>query len=301
MKKRHTGTYLARKIFTILEDFDLLAKVCRISNTVYAPLLTLEQLRSVIGDNASNMDALVDHLYNLLLDYNPQFEGIKNRLRCFAHILNLVMLVSVLCYLRRFEIAYLYVQAFLHVFCKSVKSAKLADLANEEELDDIKTIVEDNEDEDSWESDKQCEESDKESDDNDNEDLDAAAEADPSTDTASLPRMTSTERQEGCCMLSKASTLAYFVQNSPTRRAQLHDACIEAGVADLTLIRPIKIRWNTHANCLLRTLELRRPVHNLCGNPQYERFLFSRTEWMIMEQIQKPSDVRFIVMLTIMY
>src|ERR1700761_3627928 len=278
----------------ILEDFDLLAKVCRISNTVYAPLLTLEQLRSVIGDNASNMDALVDHLYNLLLDYNPQFEGIKNRLRCFAHILNLVMLVSVLCYLRRFEIAYLYVQAFLRVFRKSVKSAKLADLANEEELDDIETIVEDDGDnEDGWESDKQCKESD--------EELDAAADADPATDTAALPRMTLTERQEGCCMLSKASMLAYFVQNAPTRRAQLHDACIKAGVADLTLIRPIKIRWNTHANCLLCTLELHCPVHNLCGNPEYKRFLFSCTEWMIMEQIQKPSDVRFIVMLTIMY
>src|SRR6201996_4905885 len=286
----------------ILEDFDLLAKVCRISNTVYAPLLTLEQLRSVIGDNASNMDALVDHLYNLLLNYYPQFEGIKNRLCCFAHILNLVMLISVLCYLRCFEISYLYVQAFLCVFRKSVKSAKLADLANEEEPDDIQMIVEDNrDDEDGWESDKQCEESDEEFDDNNNEDLDAAADADPATDTAALPRMTLTERQEGCRMLSKASTLAYSVQNSPTWRAQLHNACIEAGVADLTLIQPIKIRWNTHANCLLCTLELRRPVHNLCGNPEYKRFLFSRTEWSIMEQVQKPSDVRFIVTLMIMY
>src|ERR1700761_6149295 len=63
----------------------------------------------------------------------------------------------------------------------------------------------------------------------------------------------------------------------------------------------------THQNSMEYSCELPfthtgapSPCHNLCGNPQYERFLFSCTEWMIMEQIQKPSDVRFIVMLTIM-
>src|ERR1700761_7474951 len=96
LKGRHTGAYLARKIFKILEDYDLLAKVCYLNNTRYALSLTPKQLHSVIGDNASNMDTLVDHLYTLLLVHNPWFEGTKNRLRCFAHVLNLVMLVSTL-------------------------------------------------------------------------------------------------------------------------------------------------------------------------------------------------------------
>lgn len=174
-----------------------------------------------------------------------------------------------------------------------MKSRKLADLTDEEELEEIEAIDE-QDDEDGLESDEQEGPEDELENDTDNEELDAAADADPDTDTAALPQMTSTERQEGCRMLSKASTLAYFVQNSPTRRAQLHEACAETGVPDLALIRPIKIRWNTHANCLLRTLELRRPVHNLCGNPEYERFLFSRTEWTIMEQLQKTSEVRLI-------
>jgi len=178
-----------------------------------------------------------------------------------------------------------------------VKSKKLADLVNEVELEEIETL--DEGDEDDWESDDEPE--DELEGNNDNEELDADAEADPETDTAALPQMTSIERQEGCRMLSKASTLASFVQNSPTRRAQLHEACTEAGVPDLNLIRPIMIRWNTHANCLLRTLELRRPIHNLCGNPEYERFLFSRTEWTIMEQLQKPSEVRLIIIFATMY
>jgi len=108
LKGRHTGAYLARKIFKILEDYDLLAKVCYLNNTRYALSLTLKQLRSVIGDNASNMDALVDHLYTLLLVHNPWFKGAKNRLRCFAHVLNLVMLVSTSPSLRQLEMSYVH-------------------------------------------------------------------------------------------------------------------------------------------------------------------------------------------------
>ena len=108
LKGRHTGAYLASKIFKILEDYGLLAKVCYRINTIYALSLTLKQLRSVIGDNASNMDALVDHLYPLLLLHNPQFEGVKSRLRCFAHVLNLVMLVSVLPSLGHLEMTYIH-------------------------------------------------------------------------------------------------------------------------------------------------------------------------------------------------
>ena len=162
-----------------------------------------------------------------------------------------------------------------------MKSSKLADLIDKEELEEIKAI--DESDEDDWESNDEPDEE-LESD-YDNEELDTEAEANLETDTAALPWMTLTKHQEGCHMLMKASTLASFVQNSPTWCTQLHDACTEAGVPNLSLIQPIMIQWNTHANCLLHMLELHCPVHNLCRNPEYKRFLFSYTEWTIMEQL----------------
>jgi ABC-type cobalamin transport system ATPase subunit len=47
------------------------------------------QILGFVGDNAANNDTLVAELANLL----PAFGGKKVRVRCFAHILNLVVKV----------------------------------------------------------------------------------------------------------------------------------------------------------------------------------------------------------------
>lgn len=52
------------------------------------------QIFSLVADNASNNNTLVDELEVLL----PSFGGQQARVRCFAHILNLVVKVRLCSY-----------------------------------------------------------------------------------------------------------------------------------------------------------------------------------------------------------
>lgn len=84
----------------------------------------------------------------------------------------------------------------------------------------------------------------------------------------------------------KVRSLAIHVQNSPLRRDRLREACAAASLPDLALVRPVKTRWNSSAECILRTLELRKAVHALTGSDAFEQFQLSPLEWRLMEQTQ---------------
>jgi hypothetical protein len=65
----------------------------------------------------------------------------------------------------------------------------------------------------------------------------------------------------------------------------------------MALIRAIKTRWNSHGNCLLRTLVLKKAVKYLCEHtPELTRYEFTKIEWTIMQQLKEPMEVchRFI-------
>lgn len=133
------------------------------------------------------------------------------------------------------------------------------------------------------------------------EDLDA--------ETSIVITLTPKERQEACLMLTKvralylcnlyinmleqARSLAIYVQNSPLRRDQLRAACLAANLPDLALIQPIKIRWNSSGECIIRTLELRPAIHNITGAGPMEKFQLTREEWKIAEQLDEPMMVSF--------
>jgi hypothetical protein len=58
------------------------------------PDLTIMQILSLTANNASNNNTLVDDLSDLL----NGFQGSETRIRCFAHILNLVVKVRRMCF-----------------------------------------------------------------------------------------------------------------------------------------------------------------------------------------------------------
>jgi hypothetical protein len=93
-------------------------------------------------------------------------------------------------------------------------------------------------------------------------------------------------------ILFQATNLAKSVQNSPQHRDNLRDACERTASKTLALIQAIKTRWNSHGNCLLRTLFLKKAVKHLCEHtPELTRYEFTKTEWTIMQQLKEPMEV----------
>jgi hypothetical protein len=87
IKGTHSGENLAEIVLTALKRF----KCCH-------------RLFTITGDNASNNDTLCAYLHELLLkeyddylkeflirDQTMRFQGSASRIRCFAHILNLIV------------------------------------------------------------------------------------------------------------------------------------------------------------------------------------------------------------------
>ena len=88
--KAHTGAYLADRIAECLREFGIEKKVWTlVPNSVLKLTCCIPKVLAFTADNASNNDTLVDELLTLI----PSFGGSDYRVRCFAHILNLVVKV----------------------------------------------------------------------------------------------------------------------------------------------------------------------------------------------------------------
>lgn len=83
----HSGANLALAFAGILDEFGISDKVCK--HIFKYKLLTYVgwQILSISCDNASNNDAMISELANLV----EEFPGSANQIRCFLHILNLVV------------------------------------------------------------------------------------------------------------------------------------------------------------------------------------------------------------------
>ncbi|OAV92119.1 hypothetical protein PTTG_27750 [Puccinia triticina 1-1 BBBD Race 1] len=71
LKEHHTGQYLARMVQFIVQKFGLENRIC-----------------GIVSDNASNNATMINELNNLNW---PRFNGDASWIRCFAHILNLIV------------------------------------------------------------------------------------------------------------------------------------------------------------------------------------------------------------------
>jgi len=95
-------------------------------------LLSASKVLTFTADNASNNDTLVDELSDLI----PSFGGREYRVRCFAHILNLVVKVSRLFWVCCVEtdITIITYQAILSQFSRKLKAKPSGD---DDELMDL--------------------------------------------------------------------------------------------------------------------------------------------------------------------
>lgn len=89
--KGHTGQYLSQKLLKLLQEFGITTKVCfaRIPSPDYACLPFKSQVLAVTCDNASNNAKMMKEMKKA----EPDFRGPDARVRCFGHVINLVVKV----------------------------------------------------------------------------------------------------------------------------------------------------------------------------------------------------------------
>ena len=127
--KAHTGTYLASRVSKCLHEYGIHGKVCPPSRSMMHQSYNHVQILGLTADNASNNNTLVDDLSDLL----DGFQGSLTRIRCFAHILNLVVKVCQMCYLGYIELLIVeIIQAIMSQFSQT-KKASSSSLDNSED------------------------------------------------------------------------------------------------------------------------------------------------------------------------
>jgi len=125
-----------------LHEYGIQQKVCRLAHSlVIKRILNSFQILGLVCDNASNNDAMVKELGVLL----PSFKGQSTRVRCFAHILNLVVKVFRIGLYSPTTHIYDFVKAILSQFSKTKKASSDADEddseANQDSLDDLEDDI----------------------------------------------------------------------------------------------------------------------------------------------------------------
>lgn len=74
LKGAHSGENIAHAVYNVLEELHI-----------------REKLLTITADNATNNEAMVSELHARLCHINPQFDGLNSFIRCFAHVVNLIV------------------------------------------------------------------------------------------------------------------------------------------------------------------------------------------------------------------
>ncbi|KAL1937047.1 hypothetical protein VTO73DRAFT_15573 [Trametes versicolor] len=236
----HTGSYLAEKLIECLRSFGI-----------------EEKLLSVTCDNAENNSTMLKEMHTLV----PVFRGTSVRVRCFAHVLNLV------------------VKGILSQFGK-----RLIENNGDDDRDDKDAGNEDDA-EAAEEADGAREAAD-----------DVIIEA---LDLEDLQiELTAADIKMPTDALNKILKLSRKVWNSPTIRAELSKLATEADLNSDVLVRCVKTRWNSVTEVLARALEMRTVLTDLCDMVQFNKargarlrqYILSDEEWTAIAQIYALLD-----------
>ncbi|KAJ3490696.1 hypothetical protein NLJ89_g11414 [Agrocybe chaxingu] len=255
--KAHTGEYLAARIAESIRGYGLQDKIL-----------------GFVADNASNNDTLVTELGRLL----PSFGGKKVRVRCFAHILNLV------------------VKAVLSQFSRKMieEDNTLTEQLDmlEEELNNGTGFGD--------------EEPELESDDDEVADdvvrSDNAAIRDVIDEVSLSGRLTPLSRDDANVArvsIAKLRTLANKIVNSPTIREDLAQCCKQVNIEAKLMVRDVATRWNSTAALVKRAIDLEPALqilvvmseHNKPRGVRLSRFRLSGDEWKILKQLSPLLNI----------
>ncbi|OJT02154.1 Zinc finger BED domain-containing protein RICESLEEPER 2 [Trametes pubescens] len=235
----HTGQYLAQKLIECLRAFGIHEKVL-----------------SVTCDNAENNTTMLREMHMLV----PKFRGTCVRVRCFAHILNLV------------------IKGILSQFGKGAAAAvnqgdEEGDDNNEEDVEAANEA------------------------DNDREAADDAVIKSINDDDINI-EVTPEDNALASSGITKILTLSRKVWNSPTIRAELSSLATASGLNSDVLVRSVKTRWNTVAEVLARARVMRPVLADLCDMVQFNKprgvrlrpYILTDEEWTIIDQMHLLLD-----------
>ncbi|KAF4610855.1 hypothetical protein D9613_006637 [Agrocybe pediades] len=257
--KAHTGVYLAARIAECLREYKIQDKIMGFT-----------------ADNAANNDTLVRELSVIV----PSFPGKKTRVRCFAHILNLI------------------VKAILSPFSRKTSIGRSSDSEIDTELDMIEEEMNagsgmgdeevELDDDDEIAADVQM------SDNADVESIDEEADLD-----GRLDPLSSQDINVGRLSIAKLRTLATKIVNSPTIKEDLQDCCRKVGIPVGMMVRDVSTRWNSTADLIQRALELEEALKVLVVKTEFNkprgvrlaRFRLSAEEWSLLRNLSPLLEV----------
>ncbi|KAH9851008.1 ribonuclease H-like domain-containing protein [Lenzites betulinus] len=209
----------------------------------------------------------------------PGYRGTLTRVRCFGHILNLV------------------VKAILSQFGPRRKSKGEGSNDGNEDIDDASDADRETErqlralDDGDIDEDEQL-------------DNDVADEGRESADDAVLDQLddehpelvlSRADIRAGQVAVKKVRYLSKKVWNSPAVRSELAKLSAEANLNSEVLVRSVKTRWNTVTEVIKRALEMREVLGDLCDMAQFNkrdgvrlrRFLVTDEEWQLLAQLHE--------------
>lgn len=251
LTKSHTGIYLATKLAECIQDFGFEDKV-----------------GTFTGDNASNNDTLVEELSHLI----PAFRGDKTRIRCFAHVLNLVAKAILSPFAQKFTADDQDAAALVKdMEAAAQEDAELEEMPEDDPVapdvvaSDAATISE----------------------------TEATANLD-----GRLPPLSSADASVARIALTKLKSLAFKIANSPTLSEALKDVCERVHIKPKRLKKNVSTRWNSTSELAASGLYLRPALdklvliaeHNRAGSARLRRFAMTDKEWDIMDELSPLLD-----------
>nr|VWO98345.1 PPM-type phosphatase domain-containing protein [Ganoderma boninense] len=248
LTKSHTGVYLSCKLLECMRKWGIKYKVL-----------------AVTCDSTSNNDKMLDEMSKEF----PLFRGKKVRVRCFGHVLNLV------------------VKACISGF-QGKQSAEKSKNEFETAFRDVQELS-DNDIEGEEVSDDEADDAHEQADD------EAIADVD---DTHPELADTSDEYAAPRAALNKILKLSTKVWNNPNVHAEMSRLAKEAGLQSDVLIWPVITRWNTVCAVLDRALDMEDIVNEVCDQAQFNRhdgvwlhcFLLSEEEWRMLDDLYRLLD-----------
>ncbi|OJT13582.1 hypothetical protein TRAPUB_9870 [Trametes pubescens] len=249
----HTGKYLAEKLVECLTEYGIQKKVL-----------------AVTLDNADNNTTMLKEMHSLV----KELRGPKARVRCFGHVLNLV------------------VKAIMSMFMRKPKTKGDAGVQADANEDPDLAALDDPEDvdEDDLEAEQEADQA--------REDADDALLDDMAINNVDVA-LTPEKIKEGRLAVEKVTKLSKKVWNSPAVRAAL--ATLTHEVPDINsevLVRSVATRWNTVAAVIERALELQEVLSDLCDMAQFNkprgvrlrRFILIEEDWTLLDQLHRLLD-----------
>ncbi|PIL35261.1 hypothetical protein GSI_01986 [Ganoderma sinense ZZ0214-1] len=265
LNKAHTGAYLGAKLIKSLKSYGIEKKIM-----------------AVTCDNAANNKTMLKEMHILV----PEFRGNETRVRCFGHVLNLV------------------VKAILSQF-----TARAVKKAGKQTTNDFDRVLKDlgrNSDDEEGQFSSDEDEDEGADGGESGDETDEARDAADALEIAQLDEeqedieLTAEETRSAKAALEKIMKLASKVFCSPHARSELAKLAKAKNLKCETLVRPVRTRWNTVTCVLGRAIDLSPVLEPLCDMHQFNkdpkrglrlrRFIVLENEWDVLKDLHRLLD-----------